>query len=87
MAFNFVDKVTGAVKTLLNPKEKGELYAREIKDNYNARTGDALTHAQKSYRSGYLDARKDNARAFKHNWKKKYGAEYPNKPKKTRKRV
>lgn len=61
----------GQTVTLLNPAEKGELYAREFKDNYNPRTGDALTKGQRAYRSGYLDARKDNAKAWKHNKAKK----------------
>jgi len=61
----------GYTVTLLNPSEKGQLYARELKDNYNPRTGDGLTKSQRAYRSGYLDARKDNAKAYKHNKKKK----------------
>ncbi len=61
----------GRTVTLLNPAEKGQLYSRELKDNYNARTGDGLTRTQRSYRSGYLDARKDNAKAYKYNQKKK----------------
>jgi len=61
----------GKTVTLLNPAEKGQLYARELKDNYNPKTGYELTHTQRSYRSGYLDARKDNAKAYKHNKEKR----------------
>ena len=68
----------GQTITLLNPSEKGQLYARELKDNYNPRTGDGLTKGQRAYRSGYLDARKDNAKAYKHN-KAKRAAKRKNK--------
>ncbi len=71
MAVRVVDKKTGEVKTLLNPAEKGQLYARELRDNYNAKTGDALSSRKRSYNAGYLDARRDSARAWKHNQKKK----------------
>ena len=64
----------GRTVTLLNPAEKGQLYARELKDNYNPKTGYELTHTQRSYRSGYLDARKDSAKAYNHNKKKKAAA-------------
>lgn len=56
---------------LLNPAERAELYARSLRDNYNPRTGDALTAKGRAYRSGYLAARRDNARAWKHNQKKR----------------
>lgn len=66
-----VIKKDGSTVTLLNPAEKGQLYARELKDNYNPRTGNELSKTQRSYRSGYLDARKDSAKAWKHNKEKK----------------
>lgn len=61
----------GNTVVLLNPAEKGQLYARELKDNYDPKTGDGLSRSQRAYRSGYLDARKDNAKAYKHNKKKR----------------
>ena len=64
----------GTVKVLLNPAEKGQLYAKEIKDNYNPRTGNGLTKSEFRYRAGYLDARRDSARAWKHNQEKKKAA-------------
>lgn len=69
-----VTRKDGSTVTLLNPAEKGQLYARELKDNYNPRTGNELTKTQRSYRSGYLDARKDNAKAYKYNKAKKIKA-------------
>ena len=56
---------------LLNPSEKGQRYALELRENFSGKTGETLTKAQRSYRSGYLDARKDSAKAWKHNQKKK----------------
>ena len=61
----------GEPVTLYTPAEKGEIYAFELRNSYSTKTGDALSHAQRSYRSGYLDARKDNAKAWKYNQKKK----------------
>ena len=61
----------GETVVLLNPAEKGQLYARELKDNYAPKTADGLSRSQRAYRSGYLDARKDNAKAYKHNKKKR----------------
>ena len=56
---------------LRNPAEKGQIYAFELKNSYSTKSGEGLTRAQRAYRSGYLDARKDNAKAYKHNEKKK----------------
>lgn len=73
--FNDGEKVT-----LLNPSGKGEKYARELKENKRY-TNDGtvktdengnelhLTKEQRAYRSAYLTALKDNAKAF--NAKKK----------------
>ena len=49
----------GQLVTLYNPAEKGQIYAFELKQSYSTKTGDGLTRAQRAYRSGYLDARKD----------------------------
>ena len=71
----------GKTVTLLNPSEKGKKYANELKTKIR-HTNDGrfvkdedgplpLTDTALAYRSGYLDARKDNAKAYKHNKKKK----------------
>ena len=62
--------------TLLNPSEKGEKYAKELKKGKKIRNDGSyalddkkksisLTKAQRAYRAGYLDAQKDSARCFK----------------------
>lgn len=61
---------------LLNPSEKGEKFADELRNNvrytndghYKAdKKGNVhpLTDTQRAYRSGYLAARKDSARCYK----------------------
>lgn len=72
----------GKKVTLLNPAEKGRKYAAELKKGIHA-TNDhvvkknkygkpiRLTDTQKAYRSGYLTARSDNAKAYKSNCRKK----------------
>ena len=71
--------------TFLNPAEKGKKAAKELKSGIRYTNDGAvkldengkkikLTKAQKSYRAGYLTARKDNARAYrakKNNYLKK----------------
>lgn len=73
---------SGKRVTLLNPAEKGRKYAAELKKGIHA-TNDhvvkknrqgkpiRLTDTQKAYRSGYLTARSDNAKAYKSNQKKR----------------
>lgn len=61
----------GRTVTLRNPAEKGEKYAYEMKHGYNASTGASLNHQQRAYRAGYLDARKDSAKCWKAQQKKK----------------
>ena len=61
----------GQPVTLYNPAEKGQIYAFELKQSYSTKTGDGLTRAQRAYRSGYLDSRRDNGKAYKHNQAKK----------------
>lgn len=72
----------GKTITLLNPSEKGEKYADELRNNirytndgkYKAdKDGvvDSLSKTQRAYRSGYLDARKDSANCYKHLKKKR----------------
>lgn len=70
----------GKTITLLNPHEKGKKFAAELR-NKTALTNDfefkrnedgsyrGLTDTQLAYRSGYLDARNDEAKLFK--WKQK----------------
>ena len=65
----------GRIVTLLNPSEKASKYAYELKNNIRTtndgrfkpdKNGDlGLSDTQRSYRSGYLQARKDSANAFK----------------------
>ena len=61
----------GQKVTLYNPAEQGQIYAFELKNSYSTKTGEGLTRVQRAYRSGYLDSRKDNAKAYKHNKKKR----------------
>lgn len=68
-----VIKHNGGRKTvLLNPAEKGLRYSRELRNNTNQK-GESLTKDQRSYRSGYLDARRDNADAYSYNKAKANG--------------
>lgn len=70
--------------TLLNPSQKGKKFSKELKEGYamsnsgKYRTDEdgplPLSNTQKAYRAGYLDARSDNAKCFKHNKKKKQAA-------------
>ena len=65
----------GKKVTLLNPSERSRKFATELKHNV-AITNDGvkkktksgkvkhLSDTQKAFRSGYLQARKDNAKAF-----------------------
>lgn len=51
---------------LRNPAEKGKRYARQLKTNRVAETGKTLTKEDRSFRAGYLTARKDSAKAYCH---------------------
>ena len=73
---------TGKPVTLLNPAEKASKYADELRNgirytNDNRYKADKngvvmkVTKEGRAYRAGYLDARKDNANAYKANLKKK----------------
>lgn len=59
----------GKKVVLLNPSEKGKSYARQLKRG-TKRDGTKLTRSQASFRMGYLQAREDSAKAFRHNKKK-----------------
>ena len=74
--------VTVNGQVLLNPAEKGEKFAKELKNGFRF-TNDGkvkknesgkpirLTKRQSAFRSGYLTARKDNAKCFNAKKKKK----------------
>ena len=73
---------TGKQIRLLTPDQKGAKAAVELKKGVKLtnfgevkRTQNGspmkLTKAERSYRAGYLDARKDNAKAYNHNKKKR----------------
>ena len=80
MAFKFKRK-DGREVTLLNPAEKGKKFADELRsgvkitndrDIKRDKAGNYVTldRESRAYRSGYLDARKDSARAWKSKNKK-----------------
>ena len=60
----------GKTKVLYTPNEKAAVYAFELK-NKSKMNGQPLNDFQAGQRSGYLNARKDEAGLFK--WKKKRG--------------
>lgn len=60
----------GNKRVLRNPAEKSKRYARQLKNGAVSETGEVLTDTQKAWRSGYLEARKDNAKAYNHNKKR-----------------
>ena len=73
---------SGKLITLLNPAEKGEKYAVELKKGIKLtndgevkrdKTGKIIKLGKKerAYRGGYLDGRKDNANAYKSKRSKK----------------
>lgn len=53
---------------LRNPAEKGKRYARQLKSNRVTETGKTLTKEDRAFRSGYLTARSDSAKAYCHKW-------------------
>ena len=74
--------VRGKIFTLLNPAEKGKKAAKELKTGKRytndgqpkrGKNGQQLnvTKEGKAWRSGYLNARKDNANAYKAKRKQK----------------
>jgi hypothetical protein len=58
--------------TLLNPSEKSERYAEQLRTGVVQETEQRLTKNQKAFRAGYLTARSDNAKVYK--FKKKQRA-------------
>lgn len=76
-----ITRKNGNVITLLNPAEKASKYADELRNgirytNDNRYKADKngvvmkVTKEGRAYRAGYLDARKDSAKAYKANKKK-----------------
>ncbi len=57
--------------TLRTPAEKARRFADQLKKGKIDETGKKLTKSDRSYRHGYLNARNDNSKAFKHNESKK----------------
>lgn len=79
----YVTTRTGKKVRLLNPAQKRAKYVVELKtgEHYTntgqKKTDDRghvkkLTKREAAWRSGYLQAAQDNAKAYKHNQKKKY---------------
>ena len=65
-----VIKNGGKKIVLLNPAEKGQRYARQLKKGVD-HNGVVLSDTQASFRSGYLQARKDSAKCYNSQKKKK----------------
>ena len=78
---------------LMSPAAKGKKYAAKlslgekrmndgrVKVDKDTKEPVKLTNTQAAYRSGYLDARRDNADAYKYKEWKAGNPKYPNKPK------
>lgn len=64
-------KDTGEVITIYNPAEKSRKYAQDLSYGFDVVNGKKLTNTKKAWRSGYLQARKDNAKAYKAKQKSK----------------
>jgi hypothetical protein len=62
---------SGKTRLLFMPNEKAQLYAGDLRQGVNRFTDQPLTDFQRGQRSGYLNARKDEAKLFK--WKQKKG--------------
>jgi len=63
-------KINGFV--FRNPAEKAKRYARQMKNGKVSETGKKLTKEDYAFRAGYLQAREDNANAFKSSHPRKY---------------
>ena len=77
-----VEAKNGKKVRLLTPDQKGAKAATELKKGVKMTNfGQVKTNkdgsprkldkSERAYRAGYLDARKDNAKAYKHNKKKR----------------
>lgn len=56
---------------LRTPKEKAKRYRRQLNNGKVSETRKKLTKSDKAYRYGYLDSRKDMAKAFNSSKKKR----------------
>lgn len=65
MPKTYIRKDTGEAFTIYNPSEKSQKYAYDLRVGVDSVSGKKLTTAKKAWRSGYLQARKDNAKAYK----------------------
>ena len=65
MPKTYIRKDTGEAFTVFNPSEKSQKYAYDLHIGIDSVSGEKLTTAKKAWRSGYLQARKDNAKAYK----------------------
>lgn len=79
MAFSFRTK-KGKEVTVYNPSEKGKMYALDLKLGKDI-NHKKLSNTQKAYRSGYLKAQNDSAKAYKAREFKKNNPDYKNKAK------
>lgn len=79
MAFSFKTK-NGKEVTIYNPSEKGKMYALDLKLGKNINHKE-LSNTQKAYRSGYLKAQNDNAKAYNARKFKEENPDYQNKSK------
>lgn len=70
----YVKDNQGRMRPMFNPAEKAYNYAKALKTGEYYHIGKnkiiKLTEKQKAYIQGYLDARKDISKAYKHNQKK-----------------
>ena len=67
---HIIKRKNGSDIVLRNPAEKSKRFARQLKNGCVTETGEALSDEEKAYRRGYLNARNDNAKAYKSNKKK-----------------
>ena len=61
---------SGKKLVFLNPSEKGKRFARQLKSGKDQK-GNTLSDTAKAWRSGYLAARQDSAKAYKASLKKR----------------
>lgn len=59
-----IQSKSGKKIVLLNPAEKGKRFSRQLKSGKGF-NGEKLTASQRAFRSGYLAARSDSAKAYK----------------------
>lgn len=77
MAF-YVKTKKGHTIVLRNPSEKAKRYARQLKNGVVAETGKKLSPTDRAHHIGYLQARSDNAKAYKSNQLRKHSMKKSN---------